>query len=90
MLPRSFFARSAPEVARDSRGATMLVDGVGGVIVETEAMIVRTQPRTASAEGQRAMPPCLVRLGTPMSIGRTGSIGASMSFVAVTRPAAQS
>src|SRR4051794_21565927 len=37
MLPRSYFACSAPEVARNLIGASMLVDGVGGVIVETEA-----------------------------------------------------
>jgi DNA-3-methyladenine glycosylase len=37
MLPRSSFARSAPEVARALIGATILVDGIGGVIVETEA-----------------------------------------------------
>lgn len=32
-----FFARPALEVARDLIGATLLVDGVGGVVVETEA-----------------------------------------------------
>lgn len=36
-LPHAFFARSAACVARDLIGATLLVDGVGGVIVETEA-----------------------------------------------------
>ncbi len=34
---RTFFARPAPEVARDLVGCTLLVDGVGGTIVETEA-----------------------------------------------------
>lgn len=36
-LPRSFFARSALEVARDLIGCTFLFDGAGGRIVETEA-----------------------------------------------------
>jgi DNA-3-methyladenine glycosylase len=37
MLTRDFFARSVHEVAPDLIGATLLVDGVGGVIVEVEA-----------------------------------------------------
>ncbi len=37
MLRRSFFARSVHEVAPDLIGATLLVDGVGGQIVEVEA-----------------------------------------------------
>jgi len=36
-LRRSFFARSVHKVARDLIGATLLVDGVGGMIVEVEA-----------------------------------------------------
>lgn len=36
-LERPFFARDAVALARDLIGATLLVDGVGGVIVETEA-----------------------------------------------------
>ena len=36
-LPRSFFARSVHEVAPDLIGVTLLVDGVGGRIVEVEA-----------------------------------------------------
>ena len=37
MLPRSFFARDVLAVARDLIGTTLLVDNVGGIIVETEA-----------------------------------------------------
>ena len=36
-LARGFFARSVHEVAPDLIGATLLVDGVGGTIVEVEA-----------------------------------------------------
>ncbi len=36
-LPRDFFARSVHEVAPELIGATLLVDGVGGTIVEVEA-----------------------------------------------------
>ena len=36
-LRRAFFARSVHEVAPDLIGATLLVDGVGGIIVEVEA-----------------------------------------------------
>lgn len=37
MLKRDFFARSVHEVAPDLIGVTLLVDGVGGRIVEVEA-----------------------------------------------------
>ena len=36
-LAESFFARSVHRVARDLVGCELLADGVGGVIVETEA-----------------------------------------------------
>lgn len=36
-LGEEFFARSVHQVARELVGCTLLVDGVGGVIVETEA-----------------------------------------------------
>jgi len=37
MMPQDFFARDVVTVARDLIGATLLIDGVGGIIVETEA-----------------------------------------------------
>jgi DNA-3-methyladenine glycosylase len=37
VIGRGFFARSVHEVAPDLIGATLLVDGVGGVVVEVEA-----------------------------------------------------
>jgi DNA-3-methyladenine glycosylase len=37
LLDESFFARSVHEVARDLVGCELTVDGVGGIIVETEA-----------------------------------------------------
>src|SRR3712207_2975446 len=36
-LPKGFFGRSVHAVAPDLVGATLLVDGVGGIIVEIEA-----------------------------------------------------
>ncbi len=36
-LPRKFFARSAHDIAPELIGVTLLVDGVGGPIVEVEA-----------------------------------------------------
>ncbi|KQT50954.1 3-methyladenine DNA glycosylase [Aureimonas sp. Leaf454] len=37
MIPRTFFERASATVAADLIGATLLVDGVGGTVVETEA-----------------------------------------------------
>src|SRR6186713_1161665 len=49
-LKRAFFARSVHEVAPDLIGATLLVDGVGGVIVEVEAYH-HTDPAAHSYNG---------------------------------------
>src|SRR3954468_14732020 len=50
-LKRSFFARSVHDVAPDLIGATMLVDGVGGTIVEVEAYH-HTDPAAHSFGGE--------------------------------------
>ncbi len=50
-LPRSFFAREVNEVARELIGAELLVDGVGGLIVELEAY-ERDDPASHASRGQ--------------------------------------
>ena len=49
-IKRSFFDRSVHEVAPDLIGATLLVDGVGGIIVEVEAYH-HTDPAAHSFRG---------------------------------------
>jgi DNA-3-methyladenine glycosylase len=61
-LKRSFFARSVHEVAPDLIGTTMLVDGVGGIIVEVEAYH-HTEPAAHSFNGPT--PRNLVMFGPP-------------------------
>ena len=50
-LRRAFFARSVHDVAPELIGATLLVDGVGGVIVELEAYH-HTDPAAHSYNGE--------------------------------------
>jgi DNA-3-methyladenine glycosylase len=50
-LKHAFFGRSVLEVAPDLIGATFLVDGVGGIIVELEAYH-HTEPAAHSFNGQ--------------------------------------
>jgi DNA-3-methyladenine glycosylase len=52
-LGASFFARSVHDVAPDLIGATLLVDGVGGTIVEVEAYH-RTDPASHAFRGPTA------------------------------------
>ena len=54
MLSREFFARSVHEVAPELIGVTLLVDGVGGTIVEVEAYESAVDP---SAHGFRGRTP---------------------------------
>jgi DNA-3-methyladenine glycosylase len=61
-LKRDFFARSVHEVAPDLIGATLLVDGVGGVIVEVEAYH-HTDPAAHSYRGPT--PRNMVMFGPP-------------------------
>jgi len=53
VLQREFFARSVHEVAPDLIGASLLVDGVGGTIVEVEAY----DPEDPAAHGYRGRTP---------------------------------
>jgi DNA-3-methyladenine glycosylase len=50
VLKRSFFARDVRDVARDLIGATLLVEGIGGPIVEVEAYH-QTEPAAHSYNG---------------------------------------
>lgn len=52
-LPAEFFVRDVVQVARELVGATLLVDGIGGVIVETEAYD-RQDPASHSFSGPTA------------------------------------
>ena len=61
-LRRAFFARSVHEVAPDLIGATLLVNGVGGIIVEVEAYH-HTEPAAHSFRGPT--PRNLVMFGPP-------------------------
>jgi DNA-3-methyladenine glycosylase len=61
-LTRSFFARPVLKVAPDLIGATLLVDGVGGVIVEVEAYH-HTEPAAHSYGGPT--PRNMVMFGPP-------------------------
>jgi DNA-3-methyladenine glycosylase len=61
-LKRAFFGRSVHEVAPDLIGATLLVNGVGGIIVELEAYH-HTEPAAHSYRGPT--PRNLVMFGPP-------------------------
>jgi len=50
MIPPTFFSRPAPDVARELIGVNLLVDGVGGPLVEVEAYD-QTDPASHSFNG---------------------------------------
>jgi len=62
LLKRAFFGRSVHEVAPDLIGVTLLVNGVGGVIVEVEAYH-HTEPAAHSYRGPT--PRNMVMFGPP-------------------------
>ena len=81
MIGPDFFARSVHEVAPDLIGVTLLVDGVGGLIVEVEAY----DPTDPASHAYRGRTPRNAAMfgppGTRTSTARTGSTGASISCV---------
>ena len=79
-LSADFFARSVHEVAPDLIGVTLLVDGVGGPIVEVEAYDP-TDPASHAFRGRDTAERrrCSARRATRTSTAPTGSTGASTS-----------
>ena len=79
-LTKNFFACSVHEVARDLVGATLLVDGVGGIIVEVEAYH-HTEPAAHSFNGPT--PRTMVMFGPPgfLYVYRSYGIHWCMNFV---------
>ncbi len=80
LLRRKFFARSVHEVAPDLIGATLLVNGVGGIIVEIEAYH-HTEPAAHSYNGPT--PRNAIMFGPPgyLYVYRSYGIHWCMNFV---------
>lgn len=80
LLTRKFFARSVHQVAPDLIGATLLVDGVGGIITEVEAYH-HTEPAAHSFNGPT--PRNMVMFGPPgfLYVYRSYGIHWCMNFV---------
>ena len=79
-LTKAFFARSVQKVAPDLIGATLLVNGVGGIIVEVEAYH-HTEPAAHSFNGPT--PRNMVMFGPPgfLYVYRSYGIHWCMNFV---------
>ena len=79
LLRRAFFARSVHDIAPDLIGAELLVEGIGGSIVEVEAY----DHEDPAAHGFRGRTPrnasMSVRPAMPTSIDPMGCTGASIS-----------
>ena len=80
LLTRKFFARSVHVVAPDLIGATLLVDGVGGIITEVEAYH-HTEPAAHSFNGPT--PRNMLMFGPPgfLYVYRSYGIHWCMNFV---------
>lgn len=84
-LPRSFFSRNVVEVARDLVGVTLLVDGVGGLIVETEAYD-HEDPASHSYVGKTARNEAMFGPPGQAYIYRSYGVHFCLNFVAGTEP----
>ncbi len=80
LLTRQFFARSVHKVAPDLIGATLLVNGIGGIIVEVEAYH-HTEPAAHSYRGPT--PRNMVMFGPPgfLYVYKSYGIHWCMNFV---------